>query len=279
MIFFLQKLFSEEEGKPLLISLLNAIMRRNGEQEINGVTIIENKVLTPELIDNKESSLDVLCETDANEKINVEMQVQRVKRMDYRSLYYITKLFTLGIRSGEDYSELKRTVGINMLDHHYLPLEKFHHTFHLYEDEHREYLLTDVLEWHFLEFPKFREIKFDINDPLHRWMQFLEQQTTHQQLEEMMKVDDTIRIAEERLSNLASDEETRLRYEAREKALHDRASWLKDAHEEGMEKGMVKSATAVKLLMEGTDLSEIAENTGLTIDEIEKIKLLAGIKS
>lgn len=285
--FLFKKLFADEEDKSLLISLLNSIMHRDGRRKIADITIIENKVLTPDLIDDKTSSLDVLCETDARGIINVEMQIRRIKRMDYRSLYYASRLFTQSITAGQDYGDLKRTVGINLLDHHYLPLQKFHNMFHLYEDEQRNYLLTDILELHFLEFPKFRKVEFDIHNPLHRWMRFLEQNTTPEQLKEMMKMDRTIHTAETRMSYLASDEETRLLYEAREKALHDRASWLKDAHEEGLEKGLEKgleqglekTATALSMMLKGVDDAKIIKTTGLTSDEINKIKMLSGIES
>uniref|UniRef100_UPI00157FC995 PD-(D/E)XK nuclease family transposase n=1 Tax=Paenibacillus koleovorans TaxID=121608 RepID=UPI00157FC995 len=109
-----------------------------------------------------------------------------------------------------------------------------HSIFHLYEDEQRHYKLTDVLELHMLECSKFRLIPFDIHDPLHRWLRFLEQQTTPEQLEELMKMDETIKIAEARLAYLASDEVLRRHYEAREKALHDRATLLEE-HEEDLQ--------------------------------------------
>ncbi|RJG21993.1 hypothetical protein DQX05_19235 [Paenibacillus thiaminolyticus] len=46
---------------------------------------------------------------------------------------------------------MQRSIGINILDHYYLPLKKYHSTFHLYEDDERHYMLTDILELHFIE--------------------------------------------------------------------------------------------------------------------------------
>ncbi|WP_127585208.1 Rpn family recombination-promoting nuclease/putative transposase, partial [Paenibacillus koleovorans] len=124
--FLFKKLFAEEAGKPLLISLLNAILRRDGKARIADVTILENRVLSREWIDDKEASLDVLCETDSSERVNIEMQIRRFKRMDQRSLFYMTRLFADTIGAGQSYIRLKRTIGINLLDHDYLPLGKFH---------------------------------------------------------------------------------------------------------------------------------------------------------
>lgn len=49
-------------------------------------------------------------------------------------------------------------------------------------------MLTDILELHFVECPKFRSQPFDISDPLHRWLRFLEQNTSKEQLEEFTKL-------------------------------------------------------------------------------------------
>jgi len=206
----------------------------------------------------------------AVKKVNVEMQVRRFVRMDYRSLFYVGKLLTESLHHGDPYDRLQRSIGVNILDHPYLPLKKYHSTFHLYEDEERSYMLTDILELHFIECPKFRRLPFDIRDPLHRWLRFLDQQTTTEQLEELMMVDDLFKEAEARLSYLASDEETRRRYALREKALHDRASLLKDARTAGIEEGI--NNTALNMLKEGLDTALISRITGLEASQIERLK-------
>ncbi|WGU92433.1 Rpn family recombination-promoting nuclease/putative transposase [Paenibacillus dendritiformis] len=272
--FLFKRLFGEKEGKRLLIGLLNAILRREGAQMITDVSIIEDTKLARELVEDKEAVLDILCEVDGREKVNVEMQVRRFVRMDYRSLFYVGKLLTESLHHGDPYDRLQRSIGVNILDHHYLPLEKFHSTFHLYEDEERSYMLTDILELHFIECPKFRRLPFDIRDPLHRWLRFLDQQTTTEQLEELMKVDELFKEAEARLSYLASDEETRRRYALREKALHDRASLLNDARTAGIKEGIKEGInnTAINMLKEGLDAALICRITGLDAAQIERLK-------
>ena len=51
---------------------------------------------------------------------------------------------------------LKKTIAINILDFESLPVEKFHSSFHIIEDE-TGIKLTDVMEVHFLEMPKLYE--------------------------------------------------------------------------------------------------------------------------
>lgn len=272
--FLFKRLFGEEAGKRLLISLLNAVMRRGEREKITDVAIVEDTRLKRELMDDKEAVLDIVCEVEGNEKVNVEMQVRRFERMDYRSLFYVGKLMVEALQQGQPYGKLKRSIGINILDHRYLPLEKYHSTFHLYEDGERDYMLTDILELHFIECPKFRQLPFNMADPLHRWLRFLEQGTTHEQLEEMMEVDEVIREAHERMEYLRSDEETRRLYALREKALHDRASLMQDARDAGLKEGMEKGVqqVALKLLASGTDMALISQATGLSLKQLEQLR-------
>lgn len=51
--------------------------------------------------------------------------------MDKRTIWYWGKLFSEGIKKGEDYENLTKVITINILDFKYISLEKFHTTFHL----------------------------------------------------------------------------------------------------------------------------------------------------
>ncbi|MCD9023808.1 Rpn family recombination-promoting nuclease/putative transposase [Cohnella silvisoli] len=236
--FLFKRLFGENESKHLLIALLNAILHPVDEKKIVNVTVIENKELVKEVIDGKSGRLDVRCETADQEQIDLEVQIEREHAMDKRTLFYLGKMYVSSIKEGHDYELLKKTVAINILDFSYLPLTQFHSTFHLYEDTTRDFMLTDVLEVHFLECPKFRSTKHDLNNPLHRWLLFLDEKVTKQQLEELIAMDSTIKSAEERLLRLSSDEETLRLYEAREEALIEHNSAMSAAKRSGMKKGI-----------------------------------------
>ncbi|MCD9023801.1 Rpn family recombination-promoting nuclease/putative transposase [Cohnella silvisoli] len=292
--FLFKRLFGETESKQLLISLLNAILHPIDEKKIIDVTIIENKELVKEVIDGKSGRLDVRCETADQEQIDLEVQIEREHAMDKRTLFYLGKMYVSSIKEGHDYELLKKTVAINILDFSYLPLMQFHSTFHLYEDTTRDFMLTDVLEVHFLECPKFRSTKHDLNNPLHRWLLFLDEKVTKQQLEELIAMDSTIKSAEERLLRLSSDKETLRLYEAREEALIEHNSAMSAAKrsgmkkgieegeriglEKGMEKGLQKGIqeglregkleTAMNLLSLGIDIEVIEKATGLSKSEI-----------
>ena len=74
-------------------------------------------------------------------------------------MFYWGKLFLEGIKKGEDYINLTKVITINILDFDYLDIEKFHSKYHLWEDSEENYLLTDLIEIHFIEMPKFKRFK------------------------------------------------------------------------------------------------------------------------
>ena len=200
--------------------------------------------------------------------------------MDKRTLFYWGKLFNENISKGEDYRNLKKVITINILDFDYIDLEKFHTKFHLWEDEAKDYMLTDLVEIHFIELPKFNRLeeKNLKEDKLQRWLTFFNKDISDERLRELMIMDNDIKKAEERLEYLSSDKETIEIYKAREKSLHERANMINGAKEEGLKEGVKQGIkqgvekTAKNLLLIGMDLETISKATGLDIEEIEKLK-------
>lgn len=271
------RLFGEEESKPLLIGLLNALLSRTGTAAIAELKLMNGKLLTKRLLKDKGSVLDIRCET-GREQINVEMQLGPYRHMDKRSLFYVSRLLAGSIRAGEDYASLKKTIGINLLDYALFPLESYRHIFQLCKEGEERFRLTDLLELHFVEFPKFRAAPFAADDPLHRWLRFLDRRASHQQIKELTAMDETIKMAEDRLAYLSEDDTTRMLYEAREKAERDRISFLKDAWERGIEEGEQKGrqegiqTVAKNLLREGADPQTVSKVTGLSLPAVLELK-------
>ncbi|MEK3913022.1 hypothetical protein [Paenibacillus sp. FSL H7-0331] len=83
----------------------------------------------------------------------------------------------------------------------------------------------------------------------------------------------TLRKAMDTLEFLSQDAETRRLYEMRQKFLHDEASMLAGAREEGEAAGEHKKAIEVakKLLARGADITSIADISSLSEEEIERL--------
>lgn len=279
--FIFKKLFGEEQSKPALLSLLNAILRLSNENRLTDVLIIENKELTKEQLEDKTGRLDIRAETMDGVQIDIEMQLVNEMNMDRRTLFYFGKLFLQSIKAGDSYHALKKTITINFVDFKFLPVRKFHSSFHLYEDQEKEIMLTDMMEIHFIELPKFRAARYDLHDPLHRWLLFLEQNIPENLLEELMAMDPTIRGAEEQLEMLSSDEKARIMYEFRENSRIERNSLIKSGWiqgeqagiEKGIEKGIDEGRKEIirKFFDAGMDIEKIAEITEIPLDKVRKL--------
>ena len=230
--------------------------------------IIDNKELTRELINDKTAILDVRAKTEDGAQIDIEVQLTNQHNMDKRTLFYWGKLFNEKIAKGEDYKNLKKVITINILDFDYIYSDKFHTKFHLWEDEEKDYMLTDLVEIHFIEVSKFNRLekKNLKQDRLQRWLTFFNNDISEEKLKELMKMDTDIKRAEERLDYLSSDEKTIEIYKAREKSLHERANMINSAKDEGKIE-VIKNA-----LKEGLGLDIISKITGKSIDEIKEIK-------
>ena len=86
-----------------------------------------------------------------------------------------------------------------------------------------------------------------------------------------------VKKAEKELEYLSGDEETRRLAELREKAIRDELAAIAQAKEEGRSEGrnqginQGKIIVAKKMLAKKMDINLIAEMTGLTKEEIEKL--------
>jgi len=262
----------EEESKDNLISFLNAVLDADDKKKLVSIDIIDNKELTKELIFDKTGRLDVRARTADGMQIDIEVQLTNRNNMEKRTMFYWGKLFLEGIRKGDDYINLKKVITINILDFDFLDIDKFHSQYHLWEDGEDNYLLTDLVEIHFIEMPKFRRFMGrDLKgNSLHRWLAFFDLMLSESDLKELIEMDSAIKRAEMKLEYLGSDEQTLALYNAREDSLHDRANMISSAKAEGKTEKAVEVTR--KLLFLNLPVSAISEATELTVEKIEEIK-------
>ena len=150
-------------------------------------------------------------------------------------------------------------------------VDDFHTVFHLWEDSHKDCLLTDALEIHFIDVKKFNALpKKDIkNDSLHRWLTFFDQSISDDLLKGLIDMDAAIYKANEKMIFLANDKEVLRLYNMREMAQIDYNSGMKKARDEG--KAEAKTETARNLLEMNMTHEQIAKATGLTLEEINSL--------
>jgi predicted transposase/invertase (TIGR01784 family) len=237
---------------------------------------VENKVLSPDILGAKTSVLDVRAKFGTGTKVNVEVQLKNEYNMDRRSLFYWAWDFTRGFEAGHDYRELPDVIAINILGYGLFPLDVYHTSFHLREDQHSELVLTSAAEMHFLEMPKFRRFaeKDAVHDPLHRWLRYLDAKTPDRVVKELVEMDPVLERAQKVMDEIQRDEGLLHAYHMYEMSLSDETSRINHALEKGLRQGMKqgqkkeKLEIARKLKALGLSRKEIADTTGLTPKEI-----------
>lgn len=269
--FIFKKVFGEKGNEDILISFINAVLKRTNKEPIIEIEIIDNKHLTKEVINDKTGIIDVRARTAKGENIDIEVQLTDQGNMDKRTLFYWGKMYLENIKQGEDYTSLEKVITINILDFDYLKTESYQSSFHLWEDIEKDYMLTDMVEIHFLELPKFRRKKNKNyrDNAIERWLAFLEKDIPEATLKELMDLEPAIEKAERRIEYLSSDEETMNTYWERERSLHERANMINSAEERG---DLKRAKVAIKNMLEkGMDKDIIAEILEVDMSLVEEV--------
>ena len=256
------KLMGEEGNEVQCLAFLNAVLDYKSKKPVKLLKILENKTFTADVIGEKTSILDVRVETDAGEKINIEVQLKDLHNMENRTLFYWGREFTKGISEGDDYTKLPKVITINIVNFDNIKIDNFHTCFHLWEDDDKNYMLTDVLEIHFINMIKFKKLKTgDIaNNDLERWLTFLDKDTPEEVLKEVVKMDNAISKANDRLNFVSQDKEFLRAYHMREMALSDWTTGINTAMEKGRAEG---EANVIALLEKGLSLQEIKKTLAM----------------
>ena len=231
MDFVFKNIFGSEKHPNILISFLNATLK---PKDLITEVEIKNTDLNKGYIEDKFSRLDVKATTSNNEIINIEIQLKNEYNMIKRSLYYWSKLYSEQLNEGEDYSLLKRTICINILNFKYLKTRMFHSVYRM-KEIHTNEELSDIEEIHFIEIPKLEDGS-DEKDMLVAWIEFLKNPESEKVRSLEMSVDE-IREAKDELIKMSNDDTQRELYEMRAKTLRDKISALNEAEIKGIKKG------------------------------------------
>ena len=224
--------------------------------------------------DDKLGILDVRVLMEDRQQFDMEMQVAYFEYWDARILFYLSKIFTDQLKKGEPYENLKKCIHVSILDFIYFEDDDDCHRTICFCDEKTGKKYTDLMEIQILELRKLpKELK---NDPdILNWMRFLGGKT-RREFEAMAKKDEYIEEAYRELEKLSADEQAKLEYEAREKAIRDHNSQmnsaLKRGIQRGMEKGIEKGQRSLirTMLQNGAEPDLIAKLAGLSLAEIKE---------
>ena len=281
-----QALFGEVGNESITKGFLETIL----ERKIDSIDLSRNPILRREFKDEKLGVLDIIAKLDENEICNIELQIVDKKNIIERILYYWSRLYSRQIKSGEDYKILQKAIVILITDFKIENLEEldYHSRWKIMEDKQgKKIILTQKLEIDIIELPKIIG-KEKEQDNLLDWLYFLENPKS-ERVTEKMKENENLKEAVKKLDNLSEDERMQRIADLRQKAIMDEKAIYEKGLEIGLEKGIQRGMEKgiEKGIMEGSqkekieiakkmlelkiDKETIAEATGLTEQEIEKI--------
>ena len=300
--FYFKYLLGSEQRKHLTIQFLNDVLYEKEETQIEDVVFLD-KDQDPDFEHEKLSKLDILAQTNRGTQIDIEVQVLKHSYLSERFLYYWAGLYGSQLKEKEQYTQLKPTISIILLDFDYLPEVAWHNIYHICNDISKQ-RLTDHFAMPFIEIKKFTYHDVKKLTKLGTWAAYFS--NCDEKEMEVLTMSNTVMKDVAKAENaFTSDETMRYKYMLREKAIRDYYSGLDDAKQEGIEIGekrgeergrklgiaegnelgiaqgreqglaqgaqQEKIANILGMLREGIDISVIAKITSCSAAEIQQI--------
>lgn len=277
--YVFKRIFGQVGNENITKDFINSIL----DEEVKSVDLKGNKILEKDLMDDKVGILDIKAKLNDEVICNIEMQVVNYKNIDKRLMFYWSKMYIAGIKSGQKYDELKKTIVILIADfeiEHLKKVPKGHTEWKLREKDFSKVVLTEVCEIHIIELPKLRSIvknkKLSSKEnKLKSWARFL---LTPNEMEEVdMKNNEALQKAKKELENIQQNEYEQKMAELRMKHIMDSQAIEEYGYDKGLKQGIeqgeqkAKFEIARKMLKNKINIKNIMECTGLTKEEIEEL--------
>ncbi len=197
-------------------------------------TKLENTNLRVIHENEKLSILDVRVLMNDNTEIDIEIQLAYYGTWAERAAFYLSKMLSEQTGINSTYSNIKKCVGINILDFKFTKDDRFYKTYHIREDKTSQ-IFTDILEWHIIELPKLPE-KTD-GTTLYNWAKFIKTDK-REELKMIAEKDDYINEAFKHLEIVSQNKEKQIEYTSRLKALMDYNTIMEERYEKGRQEGI-----------------------------------------
>lgn len=222
----IKEIFANEKVRKYFISDVLTIP----VEEIRTVRLL-NTHLWKRYRNQKLGILDILVELNDDSKINIEMQKKNVSFWDRRQLFYLSKLYASDLLVGEDYSKLRRSVLISIVDFELTDRKEYHSVYRLKDDGGN--VFSDLLEIHTIELGK----RLTGDHPLDDWIQFFNAET-EEELDMIKTKNIGVQEAIQEVRVLSLSKRLRMRYEAHMKEVRDQRAREDYVKKQGLEQGL-----------------------------------------
>ena len=293
-------LFGTEPNKEFTLALVNALLR--GEEVIKSLTLIPAEQLG-DTKEDRRAVFDVYAENERGEKIIIEMQKADQQYFKDRSVYYSSFPIRSQGEKGRWRFGLKAVYTIGILDFVFDEdkddEEYYHHVVKLMDVEKKE-VFYDNLTYIYLEMPKFKKTEDELETLFDKWLyalknlpRLLERPAALQEriFKKFFDVAQTANLSKEEYAKYFESEKNYYDLDGAFRTASNkgftrglnkgRAEGRMEGLAEGMEKGEAKGRAegieetkcenARRMKAKGYAIEDIAEITGLTIEEINSL--------
>lgn len=270
-------IFGNDKHKKITINFLNAILARNSNDEIKEIQF-QNVELVPQKEEDKLSRIDVFAILNNNERVDIEVQMINHHNMEKRTLFYWAHMFLHhnALKRGDNYQLLKPAISINLLRYNFLPNNKPHSMYSLFDKEtmHR---LTDILEIHFLEVLKYTKKPISEMTTMEKWIAFFSNKLNTNEKEALAMSEPAIKDAMSAADSFFQDSQSYWEYMNREAAILDYNSDILAAREKGRDEGEDKLSRLFAILIKENKQADMLEATS-NINHRQELYKQYGIK-
>ena len=166
--YIFKRVFSKKGNEDILKDMLESIL----EIKIGKIEVVPEAKLEKVHKEDKLSSMDLKSTVNKKITVDIEIQVKDYHNIVERSLFYISGLYHTGLKSGGKYKDNNKVIAINILFFNVYKWEKFHSIGKFKEVELNE-TMTDEMELHVIEIPKFLRTKSGGSKKLRQWLDFI----------------------------------------------------------------------------------------------------------
>ena len=290
--FGFKKLFGTEMNKDLLISFLNALLKR--EHIIKDIQYLPTEHLG--ILANRRAIFDVYCEDEDGGKFIVEMQNVSQQYYKDRSVFYSTFPIQEQSKVGEDWDfKLKDVYTVGILNFEFREDEYskdcYHHEVKLMDTQTKK-VFFDKLTYVYIEMPKFNKTEDELETMFDKWLFVLRnlsrlferpkalQEKVFKKLFEQAEIarftpeerrvyEDSVKVYRD-INNAINSAKVEAKAEGKAEGLaQGKAEGLAQGKAEGKAETNVENARKMKA--KGFALADISDITGLPIEEIETL--------
>ena len=288
-----RRIFGDEKRESLLRHFLNDVLKLKGSHAIKSLKVSDPNQI-PQIKGLKHTIVDVRCKDQENREFIIEMQVAGKEEFPQRILHYVAKAIVDQLESGQNYNDLRRVTLLSIVNFPLLKSKKYFANHLVLDEEDGEHLVQDVA-FSFLDLTKFHKKLDALQTPTEKWAYFFKHahQTPIRDIPKPLR-DPDIDQAFGVLERMGLSKTEKRLYDSAERARRDRVSEIRKSFNDGKKEGVAEGKkegekigiakgekmgiakermeTAQRLLAMGLDVQQIAQGSGLTVEEIEKLK-------